>query len=255
MRFPLYLLLSSVFLLNAAVFADLALYLAVGMFASVELSCSLTTLVLQARLAPIPQLPILAVWSCSRSLSLSLSLKLVCCRLEICNIGPSDCAASVDCAAVCSRSGIGMFWTLLRVIVWAICTSHGTRGVTTAFCATLISSRNSSTSHRLEVSQCPHSDRDISLVELGMRISWSSHCNHTLLVQLSVSVCIQRLYHKLAFRYRASKFALSRSAVLADLPTQTHLSGFLLRLFLCIVCVWGYCFCIATITSTTLSVY
>ena len=55
--------------------------------------CSLTTLVLQERLAPIPRLPILSVWSCSRS----LSLKLVCCRLEICNIGPGDCAA------VCSR--------------------------------------------------------------------------------------------------------------------------------------------------------
>ena len=56
-----------------AVFADLALYLAVGGLASMELSCSLTTLVLQARLAPIPRLPILAVWTCSRSLSLSLS--------------------------------------------------------------------------------------------------------------------------------------------------------------------------------------
>ena len=40
--------------------------------------------------------PILVVWSCSRSLS--LSLKLVFCRLEICNILPGDCAA------VCSRS-------------------------------------------------------------------------------------------------------------------------------------------------------
>ena len=56
----------------------------------------LSTLVLQARLAPIPRLPILAVWSCSRSLS--LFLKLVCCRLEICNILPGDCAA------VCSKS-------------------------------------------------------------------------------------------------------------------------------------------------------
>ena len=45
-------------------------------FASVELSRSHTTLVLQTRLAPIPRLPILAVWSFSRSPS--LSLKLVC---------------------------------------------------------------------------------------------------------------------------------------------------------------------------------
>ena len=83
--------------MRISVFADLALYLAVGGLASVELSCSLTTLVLQARLAPIPRLPIPAVWSFSRSFS--LSLKLVCCRLEICNILPGDCAA------VCSRSG------------------------------------------------------------------------------------------------------------------------------------------------------
>ena len=78
------------------VFADQAVYLAVGGLASVELSCSLTTPVLQARLAPIPRLPILVVWSCSRSLS--LSFKLVFCRLEICNISPGDCAA------VCSGS-------------------------------------------------------------------------------------------------------------------------------------------------------
>ena len=80
MRFPVCLLLCTVFLLNAAVFADLASYLAVAGLASVELSCSVTTLVHQARLAPIPR------------------LKLVCCRLEICNIVPGDCAA------VCSRS-------------------------------------------------------------------------------------------------------------------------------------------------------
>ena len=43
---------------------------------SVELSCSLSFL--QALLAPIPRLPVLAVWSISRSLS--LSLKLVCSR-------------------------------------------------------------------------------------------------------------------------------------------------------------------------------
>ena len=86
-----------VFLQCGSVFADLALYLAVGgLLAPVRLCCSLTIVVLQARLAPIPRLPILAVWSCSRSLS--LFLKLVCCRFEICNILPGDCVA------VCSRS-------------------------------------------------------------------------------------------------------------------------------------------------------
>ena len=44
--------------------------LPVGGLASVELSCSLTTLVLQTRLAPTPRLPALAVWSFSRSLAL-----------------------------------------------------------------------------------------------------------------------------------------------------------------------------------------
>ena len=84
MRFPFHLLLCTVFLLNAAVFADLALYLAVGGLASVELPCSLTTLVLRTRLAPIPRLPILVVWSFSRSLS--LSLKLVCSRSATLNL-------------------------------------------------------------------------------------------------------------------------------------------------------------------------
>ena len=143
----------SVFLLNAAVFVDLALYLAVCGLASVELSCSLTTLVLQARLAPSPRLPILGAF---HALFLSQAR-----RLEICNIQPVNCAsvcsrsaftAPGNCAAVCSRSGIGMFWTLLRVIVWVICASHDTCGVA-AVCATLISSLNSSSSPREEVSR------------------------------------------------------------------------------------------------------
>ena len=72
MRFPLYLLLlCTVFLLNAAVFVDLALCLAV---------CGLCLGLVEL--------------SCSRP----LSLKLVCCPLEICNILPGDCAA------VCLRS-------------------------------------------------------------------------------------------------------------------------------------------------------
>ena len=67
---------SLVFLLNAAVFADLALYLALGglCLGRVELSCPLTPiLVLQARPAPFLRLPI--VWSFSRSLA-AFSLKL-----------------------------------------------------------------------------------------------------------------------------------------------------------------------------------
>ena len=83
-----FLFAEKVFLLNAVVFADLALNLAVAGFASVKLSCCLTTFVLQARLAPIPRLPILAVWSCSRSIS--LSLKLVCYRLEVCIVASGD---------------------------------------------------------------------------------------------------------------------------------------------------------------------
>ena len=100
-----------------------------------------STLVLEARLAPIPRLPIFAVRSFSRSLS--PSLMLVCCRFEICNIVP----------APTPRSGVGRFWTLLRVIVCVICTYLGTCGVTTVFCATLINSWNSSTSHWQEVSR------------------------------------------------------------------------------------------------------
>ena len=71
-----------------SVFADLALYLAVGGLCLGGAFLLSFTLVLQARLAPIPRLPILAVWSFSRSLS--LSLKLVCCRLEICTTAPGD---------------------------------------------------------------------------------------------------------------------------------------------------------------------
>ena len=100
---------------------------------------ALTTLVLQARLAPFPRLPILGAF---HALFLSQAR-----RLEICNILPGNCAS------VCSRSGIGMFWTLLRVIVWVICASHGTCGVAAVFCATFISSLNSSSSPRQEVSR------------------------------------------------------------------------------------------------------
>ena len=114
----IWILLCRVFLLDEAstwcgsVFIVLTLYLAVGDLASVELSYSL-------------------------SLSLSHQARL----LEICNI------VTGDCAAVCSRSGIGMFWTSLRIIVCIICTYLDTCGVAAVYCVSLITSWNSSTSH------------------------------------------------------------------------------------------------------------
>ena len=125
MRFPLHLLPCRVFLLNAAAFVDLALYVAVYGLASVELSRSLATL------------------SHAR-------------RLEICYSTPSDFAA------VSSRSGIGMFWTLLRVLSWVICASHGAYVVATVFWATLISVE--------EFPACPYFIWDISCVELERQI-------------------------------------------------------------------------------------
>ena len=50
-----------------------------------------------------------------------LTWRLRCCLVEVCII------ASGDWAPVCSRSGFDMFWTLLRVIVWTICTYHDGR--------------------------------------------------------------------------------------------------------------------------------
>ena len=88
-----------------SVLVDEALYLAVSevCLGLVELSCSHTTLMHQARLAPIPRLPILAVWSFSRSLSLSL-------KLEICNIVLGDCATrgrASACSGLCCESSFG----------------------------------------------------------------------------------------------------------------------------------------------------
>ena len=113
-----------------SVFADLALYLTVGGLASVELSYSLTTLVLQARLAPMPRLPILDVWTFSRSLSQARLLsardlqhrtwRLSCCLLEVGRRHVPDLAASHRLG-----SSVPVFCTY---------------GVTTVFCATLISS-------------------------------------------------------------------------------------------------------------------
>ena len=56
------MLLCTVFLLNAVVCVDLALYLAVCGLASVELSSSLTSLVPQTRLEPFPRLPVLGTF-------------------------------------------------------------------------------------------------------------------------------------------------------------------------------------------------
>ena len=60
---------------------------------------SLLTWLCTSLSAGVPRLVELA---CSLSLSLSHQARL----LEICNIVPGDYAA-----AICSRSGVGMFWT------------------------------------------------------------------------------------------------------------------------------------------------
>ena len=167
MNFPLYLLLCTVFLLNAAVFADLALYLAVGPCASVALSCFLTTLVLQARLAPIPRLPILAVLSCSRSLSLSSS------------------------SVVGSRSATSYLATALRLST-ALLSARSGASVCSGPCCESSSGPSVLLMARMESRQflhdldlflklfghhidkkfagCPHFTCDVSLVELEMQI-------------------------------------------------------------------------------------
>ena len=192
MRFPLYLLLCTVFLLKAAIFVDLALYLAVYGLASVELSCSLTTLVLQARLAPIPRLPILVVWSCSRSLS--LSLKLVFCRLEICNFLPGDCAA------VCSRSASLHPATELRP-------ARGRASVCSGPCCGSSSGPSVNLDlflklpHVEEFPGCPRSIWVISCVELERQILWlftlRSHAPC-----VTERQCLYSFFHDLAVRWR-----------------------------------------------------
>ena len=120
----------TIFLLNAAVFADLAWYLAVGGSASVE---SFTLLQISC---------FKHVWhrflGCL-SVGAVHALFLSSSRLAICTTKPGDCAsvcsrsaftAPGDCAAVCWRWGFNKIWTLLRVIVWVICASHGTCGAT-----------------------------------------------------------------------------------------------------------------------------
>ena len=88
-------------------------------------------LVLKALLAPVSSA---AYPCCVEILTLSYHIVSQARRLKICNI------ELCDCAAVCSRSGISMFWTLVRVIIVIICASHGTCGVAAVFCAILISS-------------------------------------------------------------------------------------------------------------------
>ena len=93
MRFPLCLLLCTVFLLNAAVFVDLALYLAVCGLASVELFL----LSYHSRASRTSGTDSSAAYLCCVELFyLSLSSSFVGSRW--CNFLPGDCAA------VCSRS-------------------------------------------------------------------------------------------------------------------------------------------------------
>ena len=168
----------TVFLLNADPYLLTWLYTSLSAGLPRWSFLALLPLVLQARLAPIPRLPILAVWSCSRPLS--LSLKLVCCRLEICNIVPGECAA------VCSRSASLHPATELR----------SARGRATAcsgpccehrlghLCLPLHLRSHCSFLRDLDLflklfditstrnfPWCPHFTWDISLVELEMQIS------------------------------------------------------------------------------------
>ena len=136
---------------------------------------------------PIPRLPILAMWSFSRFLPLSLNL--VSCRLEISNILPGDCAAvcsksasSGDWGAVCSRLGFGTLGTLLRVIVWA---------TPQRFLCDLDLFQK--LRHVEEFLGCPHFTWDTFWENSRCKFCGFSHWNHTLLVQLSVSVWFQRL--------------------------------------------------------------
>ena len=71
----------------------------------VELSCPLTSSRASSTSGTVSSA---AYPFCVELLTLSYHILSQARRLEICNIEPGDCAA------VCSRSGIGMFWTLLR---------------------------------------------------------------------------------------------------------------------------------------------
>ena len=178
------LFLCTVFLLNAAVFADLALYLSVGGLASVELSL----LSYHTRASSTSGTNSSAAYLCCVDLfTLSFSLKLVCCQLEISNIVLGDCAASVNCAAVCSRSGIGMFWTLavshhlghlcLSLHLW----SHR------RFLRDLRSLPETLRHHiDMKFPGSSFHQGHLSCRTRDANFCGFSHCNHTLLVQLSV---------------------------------------------------------------------
>ena len=136
----------TVFLLNAAVFADLALYLAVGglCLGLVELSCPLT----QFRASSTSGTDSSAAHLCVEHFTLSYHFVSQARQLEICNIEPGDCAA------VCSRSGSFHLATALlsargraSVCSGPCCESSSGPSVlasalvvTAVFCATLISS-------------------------------------------------------------------------------------------------------------------
>ena len=165
----------AIFLLNAAVFVDLALYLAVcglassgpGVLVLLPLSgnCKLFSARLRCCLLEVGQHCTWRLRCCLLEVGQHCTWRLRCCLLEVCsrsgNIAPGDCAAvwsrsgqhctwrlrccllichCTSTASVCSKSVIGVFWTLLRVLVWVVCASHGTCGVAAVFCAILISS-------------------------------------------------------------------------------------------------------------------
>ena len=125
----------------------------------------LPNLVLQALLAPFLRLPILAVWSFSRSLT-TFSLKLAGSRSATLNLatallsaqGRHHCTWRLRCCLLSvghQKSGPS-----LRVIVWVICASHGTCGVAAVFLHDLdlfLKLR-----HVEEFLGCPHFIWDIS---------------------------------------------------------------------------------------------
>ena len=138
MRFPLYLLLCTAFQLNAAVFADLALYLAVcGLcLGLVELSCSRSLSLSQARL-------LLARDSATSYLAtarLSSRSLLHCIRRLRCGLLEVGLRYALD--------------TLLRVIIGAICAHPLHLWSHCSFLRDLdLSLKLFSTSHRREVSR------------------------------------------------------------------------------------------------------
>ena len=151
-----------VFLLSAAVFADLALYLAVGglCLGWVELSCPLA----QSRASSTSGTVSSAACPCCVEL-LALSYHILCQarRLEICNIEPGDCAA------VCSLGGH-------RYVLDLAASHHRGRLCFSRHMWSRCSCLRDldlfpKPRHVGEFPGCPHFIRDIPLVELEKRIS------------------------------------------------------------------------------------